>query len=110
MPSLSVTRYGNFTDCEMLIASESLSNETSRTLGRTVTDVASVKPRAVALIVVRPDFSANMTPFCVTMATLGSELLHDTDGATLPGAEGMIALSCIDSSTSTVSACFVKAI
>ena len=42
LPSLSVTRYGSFTDCARLMASESLSNVTSRTLGRTVTVVASL--------------------------------------------------------------------
>ena len=64
----------------------------------------------MTVTVVRPDFSANRTPFCVTMATLGSELLHDTDGVTVPGAEGMIALSWTDSSTATVSARRVSAI
>jgi hypothetical protein len=104
LPSLSVTRYGSFTDCETLMASESLSNETSRTLGRTVTAVASLAPCDVTVTVVRPDLSANSTPFCVTMATFGSELVHDTAGATPPDAEGRIALSCTDWSTSTVSA------
>jgi len=58
-----------------------------RTYGR------HIRPLDVALTIVRPDFSAKSTPFCVTMATLGSELAHATPGATLPGAEGMIALS-----------------
>src|SRR5437764_1420927 len=44
-----------------------------------------------------------------TIATLGSELLHETAGATVPGAEGMIALSWTDSSTASVSARLVSA-
>jgi hypothetical protein len=44
-------------------------------------------------MIVFPDFRPNNTPFGDTMATLLSELLHESEGVGAPGVGGTIALS-----------------